>query len=226
VDLPADLPTLAALARRLEDALAGLGAATTFVRGAGHVVAGGAALAGLAALTVAGRAERALSGLGGAAAGALGAYTFRSALSLHLGLSLPFTALALGALCGVLSAALPRLFPFVAAAVPAAAVGLSVPLLGRPWAGALAAALVAGALAAAFARGVSVVLASFGGGLLLAVGGLALLDGYGLAAAAASRPLVVVGFAVVLAVAGTALQLERRPRPDLDTTRPADRSLS
>ncbi|MFT3915601.1 MAG: hypothetical protein QM704_16250 [Anaeromyxobacteraceae bacterium] len=221
-----DPSMVGALGSRARDLLAGLGAATALVRGSGAAAAAGVALLGVVALTVAGRAERVLAGLGGAAAGALGAYAFRGGLALHLGFSASTSALAGAAMCGLLSAALPRLFPFVAAAIPAAMLGLGVPIAGRPWAGALAGAAVGGLLAAAFARSVSIVLASVGGGLLLAVGGLALLERYPLAAAAASRPVVVLGVALVLAVAGTALQLERRTPPALDARRPADRSIS
>jgi len=130
--------------------------------------------------------------------------------------------------CGLLSAGLPRFFPFAAAAVPSAVLGLGVPLLGRPWVGALVAGLVGGLLAAAFARGVGVVFASIAGGVLFTVGALGLAGGHPLAAAAASRPVVVLGLGLALAVAGAAFQLPRRaPRdPGLGQAPPgADRRL-
>jgi hypothetical protein len=115
-------------------------------------------------------------------------------------------------IAGVLSAALPRLFPFLAAGLPGALVGLEIPIAGRPWAGALAIGLAAGFVAAAFARGVGVTLVSLAGGLALAVAGVALLDGRAWAAAIAERPVVLCGFALVLGIAGAAYQVPERPR--------------
>jgi hypothetical protein len=212
VELPADISSLGALAARSADGLAGLARASAWVRGAGLVVQATLALAGVVALTVVGRAERAMSGLGGALAGALAALALRSGIMLHLGIG-PYVAVPVAAvIAGAASAALPRLFPFLAAALPGALVGLELPIGGRPWAGALALGLAAGFVAAAFARGVGVTLVSLAGGLALAVAGAALFAGRPWAAGIAERPLVLCGLALVLGIAGAAYQLPARPR--------------
>jgi hypothetical protein len=119
---------------------------------------------------------------------------------------------------------MPRFFPFAAAAVPGAVLGLGAPIGGKPWAGAIAIGLAAGFVAAAFSRPAAIAFASLAGGLLAVLGLLGLGGGLALAEAVASRPLVIAGATVVLGVAGAALQLARRPPPPtfLEPTQPSD----
>ena len=226
--LPVDMPTAGLLAARAADALAGITQAVGAVRAAGPAAAVALLVLGLGALTVAWRAQRVLAGLGGAAAGALAAWAFRGGLSLHLGVSPVTAALVLAPICGVLSAALPRFFPFAAAALPGAVLGLGAPIAGRPWLGAVAVGLAAGFVAAAFARSAGITFASLAGGLFTALGLIGLAGDRAVVAAVASRPLVTLGFALVLGVAGASFQLSRRaPVPGglQDATLPSDRHL-
>ena len=229
MDVPSDIASLGPLASRAADALEGIARAASWVRSAGLVAQGTLLVAGGVALTVLGRAERAMSGLGGALAGALVALAFRSAISVHLGVG-PHVAVPVAAgLAGALSAALPRLFPFLAAGLPGFVAGLEIPIAGHAWAGGVALGLAAGFVAAAFARGVGVTFVSLAGGLALSVAAAAMLGGHAWAGAIAARPLVLCGLAIVLGIAGAAYQMPARPRapgqpaampPELDRTLP------
>lgn len=206
MELP-DLPSFSMLLARIVEGLDGLARIASWVRAAGVGVQGGVAILGILALTVVGRAERALAGLGGAAAGALFALAFHSRLDLMVGLG-PAKAVPLFALIGgAVSAIIPRLFPFLAIALPAGLVGVEFPIAGRPWLGGLVVAVVAGLIAAVFARGAGIILVSFVGGLALTVAGVGLIGEHHLAASIDSRPLVLCGFAIVLGIAGSAYQL-------------------
>ena len=213
MDVPTDIASLGPLATHAADALEGIARASSWVRAAGLWAQGTLLVAGAVSLTVLGRAERAMSGLGGALAGALVALAFRSAILVHVGMGPRFAVPVAAALAGALSAALPRLFPFIAAALPGFVAGLEIPLAGHAWAGGVAVGLAAGFVSAAFARGVGVAFVSLAGGLALSMAAAAMLDGHAWAAAIAARPLVLCGFAIVLGVAGTAYQVPVRPRP-------------
>lgn len=229
MDVPADISSLGPLASHAADALEGIARAAAWVRSAGIWAQGTILVAGAVVLTVVGRAERAMSGLGGALAGALVALAFRSAIQLHAGVG-PAVAVPVAAgIAGALSAALPRLFPFIAAGLPGFVAGLEIPIAGRAWAGAVALGLAAGFVSAAFARGVGVTFVSLAGGLALSVAAATMMGGHAWAAAIAARPLVLCGFAIVLGIAGAAYQMPVRPRapgppaatpPELDRTLP------
>jgi hypothetical protein len=107
--------------------------------------------------------------------------------------------------------ALPAVFPFAAAALPCAWLGGQVPLAGRAAFGAAAGALLGGLLGLAFARLVASAVAALAGGLLLALGLLAVFGETPLARELAVRPAAVVGFALVVGIAGAVLQLSRSP---------------
>jgi hypothetical protein len=224
---PVDMPRAGLLASRAADALAGLAQALEAVRAAGPAASAAVLVLGLGALTLAWRAERVLAGLGGAGAGALAAWAFRGALALHLGMSPVTAALVLSPVCAGLSAALPRFFPFAAAALPGAVLGLGAPIAGRPWMGAMAVGLATGLVAAAFARSAGIAFASLAGGVLSVLGLLGLAGDHPVAAAVASRPLVVLGLALVLGTAGAAFQLGRRKAPPVlqASPPPPDRRL-
>jgi hypothetical protein len=183
-------------------------------------VAAGAALAlgGLGALTVATRQRRVLAAIGGALLGALAALALRGWFSAHLGLPVGFMAAVLAAVGAAGGAALPVAFPFAAAALPGALVGMQVPLAGRPAFGAAAGALVAGVVGVVLSRAVAAAFAAACGGLLVALGLLAAFGTSPLARELAERPAALLGFALILAIAGAAFQLARSPEA------PADRS--
>jgi hypothetical protein len=207
-----DIPSFSTLLARVLDGLQGLVRISAWVREAGLGVQAAIALFGILTLTVAGRAERALAGVGGAVAGALFALVFRSPIVLLSGLTLTVTVPLLAAIGGGLSAVLPRLFPFLAVALPAGLMGVEFPIADRPWLGGLVVAVVAGVMAAFLARSVGIILVSFVGGVSLAVAGLGLLGPRPMALAVAARPLVLCGLALVLGIAGSAFQLPKRRR--------------
>lgn len=167
--------------------------------------------AGLAALTVGTRRRRALAVGGLAAVGALAAVALRGLLAAHLGLSLVPAAAGLALAGAVLGGVMPGAFPFAAAALPGAVAGAQLPLAGRAAMGAAAGALVAGLLGLALARIVAAVAASLGGALLLALGLLGCFRATPLALELAGRPAAVAGFALVVGIAGAALQLSWPP---------------
>jgi hypothetical protein len=165
------------------------------------------ALAGLGLLVVGTRQRRPLAGLGLAAVGALAAVLLRGPLGAHLGLS-PGAAVAafaaVGAIAGLLA---PAALPFGLAALPGALAGSGLPLGGRAEIGAAAGALAAGIVGLLLARVVTATAAGLGGGLALALGLLGCFRGEPLARELAARPALVVGFALVVGIAGAALQL-------------------
>lgn len=177
------------------------------------------ALAGLAALLAGSRRRRPLAVAGLAAVGALAAVLLRRPLSAHLGLSPAAAAGGLAALGAVAGVVAPAALPFCVAAVPGALAGANLPLGGRAAYGAAAGALAAGLVGLLLSRLVAATAAGLGGGLALAVGLLGCFQADPLARELAGRPAVVVGFALVVGIAGAALQLAR---PPAGATSPAD----
>lgn len=168
-------------------------------------------LAGLVALVAGTRRRRPLAAVGLAGCGALAAVLLRGPLSAHLGLGEVAAAGALGAAGLVGGAMAPASLPFFLAAVPGALAGANLPLGGRAAYGAAAGALAAGLIGLLLARVVTATAAGLGGGLALALGLLACFDQAPLARELAGRPAVVVGFALVVGIAGAALQLSQAP---------------
>jgi hypothetical protein len=187
--------------------LAGLADLAARVLPLGLALGAPLALAGLAALVAGTRRRRPLAVLGLAAVGALAGVVLRGLLAAHLGLSAGAavaTLAAAGALAGGLA---PAALPFAVAALPGALAGAQLPLGGRAAYGAAAGALAAGIVGLLLARVVVAAAAGLGGGLALALGLLASFHGDPLARELAGRPAIVVGFALVLGIAGAALQL-------------------
>jgi hypothetical protein len=181
------------------------------VRPLGLTLGAPLALAGLAALAAGTRRRRPLAVAGLAALGAVAAVLLRAPLGVHLGLSTSTAAATLaaaGAIAGILA---PAALPFCAAALPGALAGTNLPLGGRAAYGAAAGALVAGILGLLLARVVTATAAGLGGALALGLGLLACFQGEPLARELAGRPAVLVGFALVLGIAGAALQLSAPP---------------
>ena len=167
------------------------------------------ALAGLALLAAGTRQRRALAAVGLAAVGALAALLLRRPLAAHLGLS-PGVAAAACAGAGAIGGLLvPAALPFGLAALPGALAGSHLPLGGRAEVGAAAGALAAGIVGLLLARVVTAAAAGLGGGLALALGLLGCFRTESLARELAGRPAAVLAFALVVGIAGAALQLAR-----------------
>lgn len=187
--------------------LGGVGALAARAQPLGLALGAPLVLAGLAALVAGTRHRRALAVAGVAALGALAAVLLRGLLQAHLGLS-PLAAVAAFAAAGALAGALaPAALPFLAGALPGAVAGAALPLGGRSEYGAAAGALAAGIVALLLARVVAAAAAGLGGGLALGIGLLACFPRDPLARELAGRPAVVAGFALILGIAGAALQL-------------------
>ena len=195
-------------------ALAALVRLVTWARGAGVLAGVGLVILGVGLLAASDRLRRPVAFLGGAAAGALAVMAARSMLPGSLE-SAAWGWVAAG-VCGAASAAAPPVFPALAGALVGALMGVHLPIAGHPAVGALIAGAVGAALLAVSARGVATILASLAGGLSLGIGIVTLAGGREIAAELASRPLVLLGFAVVTGVAGAAFQLsEERARARL-----------
>jgi hypothetical protein len=193
----------------LDVALEALGRLVAYLRGWGTLGGALLALSGLLLLTVAYRLRRPTALFCGSAVGALGAMALRGVLPGWLSAeSLPWFAAAVAGLGGALW---PPLFPLLAG-------GLLGGLLGRllgsylslgdsPTISVAAAACVLAVLFAVGAKRVAILLAVLFGGLALGAGLCALFPGRELAREVAARPMVLLGFAVVVGLSGAAYQL-------------------
>lgn len=203
----ADLPSALGMA------LSGLVRLIGWLRGLGPLAGLLLAMLGVTLLTSADRLRRPTAALGGAAVGALAA---RAAGPILPGvLSLAGWSWVLAILGGGAAGLAPAAFPALVGALVGALLGVHVPVGGHGAIGAIVAAAVGAALLSVGARTVAVILACLGGGLALGVGFLVLAGGRELAAELAARPLVLLGFATVVGVAGAAFQLsgeKGRPR--------------
>lgn len=193
--------------------LAGVADLAQRARALGVALGAPLALAGVAVLVAGTRRRRPLAVVGLAAAGALAAVLLRAPLGAHLGLSTASAAGALAGLGAVAGALLPAALPFCVAAIPGALAGSSLPLGGRAAFGAAAGALAAGVVGLLLARVVTAAAAGLGGGLALGLGLLGCFEADPLARELAGRPAVVVGFALILGIAGAALQLSAARSP-------------
>jgi hypothetical protein len=207
------------IAGRIAELFAGVAALAGAVVPLGPAAGVPLAAVGVLALTVGTRWHRPLAVAGGAAIGALAALALRGFAAAHVGLSPGPTTVLLAAAGAVAGAVLPGAFPFAAAALPGALLGADVPLAGRAAAGAAAGGLIAGLLGLAFGRLVAAAFASACGGLLLAVGLVATLGRAEIARELMGRPAVLVGVALVLAVAGVALQASGPRTPEVPAAR-------
>lgn len=210
-------PIAAAVSGELEPALAGLARLVAWLRAMGPVAGVALALLGAVLLTAADRLRRPVAALGGAAVGALAARAAGPLLPGHL--SPAGWSWVLAILGGGMAGAAPMAFPALAGALVGAMLGSHVPVGGRAALGAAIAAAVGASLLAIGARTAAVALACLGGGLALAAGIVAMAGGRELGVELAARPMVLLGFAVVVGVAGAAFQLSpekgrsRGPQP-------------
>jgi hypothetical protein len=107
----------------------------------------------------------------------------------------------------------PPVYPLALGMVPGALLGLRMPLAGRVWLGAAAGAVVLGGLAVLARRIVIAATAAAAGAVLLAGALLALAARFTALTALTRRPVLLTLVLAVLAVAGTAFQVGRQPRP-------------
>jgi hypothetical protein len=194
-------------------AVAGLSRLVGWLRGGGPFVGLLLAIAGAVLLAAADRLRRPVALLGGAAVGALAVHAARPILP--GGLSPAGWAWIAAVLFGGAAAVAPVAFPALAGALAGALVGAHVPIAGRPAIGAVLAAAVGAALLSVGGRTAAAVLANLAGGLAIATGVVTLAGGRELGVELASRPMVLLGIAAVLGVAGAAFQLageKGRPR--------------
>lgn len=183
------------------------------LRGGGPFVGVLLVVGGAVLLAAADRLRRPVALLGGAAVGALAVHAAQPLLPGALSPA-GWTWIA-AVLCGGGAALAPTAFPALAGALIGALVGVRVPVAGRPAVGGFIAAGLGAALFSVGARSVAAVLASLAGGLAVGVGLVTLAGGRELGVELASRPVVLLGIAVVLGIAGAAFQLageKGRPR--------------
>jgi hypothetical protein len=186
-------------------ALAALAQLVARLRGMGVLAGIGLVVVGVALLAASDRLRRPVAFLGGGAVGALAVMAARAMVPGAL--ESAAWGWAVAAACAVVSAAAPAAFPALTGALVGALMGLHVPVAGKPLLGGLLAAAVGAALLAMSARGVAAILASLAGGLALGIGLVTLAGGREIAAELASRPLILLGFAIVTGIAGAAFQL-------------------
>lgn len=196
-------------------AIAALARLVAWLRGGGPAFGVVLVVSGAVLLAAADRLRRPVALLGGAAVGALAAYAARPVLPATL--SPTAWGWAAAVLCGGGAALAPTAFPALAGALAGALLGVHVPVAGKPALGALIAGAVGAALLSVGARSVAAILASLAGGLAVGVGLVTLAGGREIGVEIAARPLVLLGVAVVLGIAGAAFQLagDKGSRPRL-----------
>jgi len=163
-------------------------------------------LAGLLALLFGARARRPVAALGAAGVAAAAASWLGAPLGSALGLSPSMLAVSSAAAAGALAALLPPIFPVLAGALPGALLAdLLAPTDRRLEVLAVGAILgaVAGFLSA---RLVASVIASSLGAMAVAVGAAGALRATTVGRALHDHPVAILAAAVILAVAGAALQ--------------------
>ncbi|MGC3997009.1 MAG: hypothetical protein QM767_05590 [Anaeromyxobacter sp.] len=196
---------------RLVEALGGLARLALELRRAGPALGIPVALVGLVAAVAGERLGRVTAAAGGALVGALAAQAAGGWLDAQTGLGAGVVALAAAGLLGAACAFWPMGFPVAAGGLVGALLGIHVPVGGHDWLGAVIAGAVGAGLCLVGARSVGVFLAAFAGGVALAAGLLATFGGGGLGAELAARPFALLGFGLVVGIAGASYQLSRAP---------------
>lgn len=122
---------------------------------------------------------------------------------------------AAAAVLGLLALASPELYPIMLGLVPGALLGARISLAGSAWLGAAAGGLVLALLAVLLRRIVLAATAAAAGAALMAAALLALSRLVPSLAILGQRPMLLAGFAGLLAVASTAFQVSvsRRTAP-------------
>jgi hypothetical protein len=162
---------------------------------------------GLLGLLLGARHRRAVAAVGGFAAGTLAGLTIIAPALRTFSLGPTVSALLCGLVVSILAFAIPWVFPFTLGVVIGAPLGarlpVSVPVLG-PALGALA---VGGVLVLA-SRLVAAAAAGLLGGAMVVSGVLAISGDVPALQSLAAHPVVAIGLALVLGVAGAAGQME------------------
>ncbi len=194
----------------VEQAGARVPAAAAAVGSSSWPLAALAAVLGIALLVAGVRLGRLLSATGGGLVGWLAATALGP---IGVG-SLPPSAAgwAAAAVLGLASGFAPELYPLALGVVPGAMIGLQVPLGGRPWVGAAVGGALCALVLVAVRRLVLAGTAAAIGAALVGASMLALSGHFPALAAVAQRPLLLVGVCAVLAVAGTAYQIDGQAR--------------
>jgi len=196
---------LAAAAARVQEALAGLSGLAVEARRLPRLAAWGLGVAGLLLLVVGARRRHVIGLVGGAAVGAVAGLVLHS-LELWPGLSRFGLVAAGGVALGLLGALVPPVFAFAAGALPGAVLGAEVAIGVHHGLGLLAGALALGALSLAMARVTAAAVSGVLGAALLGAAILQLLGDRPLAGEMATRPAILVGWLLVVGLAGAALQ--------------------
>lgn len=199
------LAALTEAAARLPALAAGVGASSWPLAALGLLL-------GLALLVAGARLGRILAATGGALVGWLAAGALGGPEAAAPGFSPATVAWGAAGVLGVACALAPAVYPLVLGIVPGALLGFQVPLGGRPWVGAAAGAVVLALFGLLVRRIVLAATAAISGAALLGASLLALAARFPALGILSQRPLLLAGACAVLAVAGTAFQLETQTR--------------
>jgi hypothetical protein len=202
---------LAAAAVRLESLLSGLAWLAGRSIGLGLPAGAVLLLAGAWLLLDGARRPRALGAVGGAAAGALAVLAAQGWLGEHLPAASSWAGVAAGAVGGAVAGGLlPPAFLFAVGALPGGVLASVVEVGGSRLAGLLLGAAALGSVSVFAGRATRALAAGTIGALASGAAGLALLGAWGgrpLAEELAGRPLLLVGWLLVVGVAGAARHL-------------------
>jgi hypothetical protein len=185
------------------------------LRGGGWAALAGALAVGLALLVAGSRLGRFLAGAGAALVGFWVGGMIAPAVHGWLPATLPPWVGA--AVLGLSAVMTPVVYPIVLGLAPGALLGMHVAVAGKAWLGGVAGGIVLALVAVLLRRLVLAATAALAGAALVAAGLLALAARWPALEPLARRPIVLLGVAAVLAIAGTAFQLgagvERAGRP-------------
>lgn len=186
-------------------------------------VAAVALLVGLALLLIGVRLGPLLSGVAGGAVGWFVATRY-PALGAAWGLPAGAAVWVLTLVAGLACAFAPVLYPILLGALPGAAWGAGVPVMGKAWLGVVGGALVLGAVCFAARRIVLALTAAIPGVFLIDAAILVLALRFPALTAVTKRPTLFAALTAILLVAGTAAQVSTQPsgghRPgELESTR-------
>jgi hypothetical protein len=175
------------------------------LRGGGWPALAAALAAGIALLVAGARLGRLLAAAGAALMGWWVGGMLAPAVHGWVPASLP--AWVAAAVLGLSALMSPVVYPVVLGLAPGALLGMHVAVAGKAWLGGLAGGIVLALLAVLLRRLVVAATAATVGAALVAAGLLALAARWPALDPLARRPILLLGLAAVLAVAGTAFQL-------------------
>lgn len=162
---------------------------------------------GLLGLVLGARHRRSVAAVGGLVAGAIAGLTLAGPALRSASLSPTASALLCGAAVAALSFAVPWVFPFTLGAVIGAPLGAMLPV-GMPALGPVLGAVAVGGVLVIGSKLVAASAAGLLGGAMVVAGAIAISRGVPVLTPLAAHPMVAVGVALVLGVAGAAAQVE------------------